>query len=120
LKGIAPERTGDLRFGLHPSVHLLRSAYPVDAICQAHQGGSEMEGELEFPSQDTCLLVARPGMVVKVLSLSVESFEFVTRLVAGDTLSQAFAATGGDWNPEHILSELLGFGAFVDFTLSEE
>lgn len=120
LKGVQPECLGDLRFRLHPSAHLLRSSFPVNAIWDAHQDGGEPDGSLEFTGRETCLLVARPKMAVKILAISVENFEFITRLAAGDTLTQAFAVARDDLAPEQILSELLVFGAFADFDLSEE
>jgi len=120
LKDIPQERLGDIRLQPHPSVRLLRSSYPVDAIWDAHQDDAEPDETLAFPDHETCLLIARPEMKVKTMAFVAESFDFIMRLCVGESLDQAFAATGGDWNPEQILSELLVFGAFFDFSISVE
>jgi hypothetical protein len=120
LKKIPQERLGDIRFRLHPSARLLRSPYPVDAIWEAHQDGAEPDETLTFPDHETCLLVARPEMTVKTMAFAAETFDFIIRLCDGEPLDQAFAATGGDWDPERALSDLLVFGAFINFSLSGE
>lgn len=120
FKGIPEDRFGDLRFRLHPSCRLLRSPYPVEAIWDAHQAGGEPDPSMEFPAHETCLVVARPGLTVNTMALVAEAFDLLSRLKTGETLAQAFAATGGAWDPEQTLTDFLVFGAFVDFSLFEE
>lgn len=120
LKGIKPERFGDLCLTLHPSCRLLRSAFPVEAIWVAHQDGGEPDGSLEFPAHEPCLLVARPEMSIKTMVLSIQAFDLVTSIKAGAPLAGAFEATGADWDPEQALTDMLIFGTFVDFNLSQE
>lgn len=120
LKDIPPERLGDIRFRLHPSCRLLRSSYPVAAIWEAHQDGAEPDETVEFLDQETFFLIARPEMMVKTMVLAAGSYDLNIRLSEGDSLAEAFAATGGDWGLEQGLSDLLIFGAFVEFSLPEE
>lgn len=118
LRDVAPERLGDLRFVPHPSTVLFRAAYPALAIWDAHQGETEPTAVDPSPTE-TYLLVVRPVERVETLALSPDAFDLATRLADGETLASAFAATGGDWDPQPVLADLLAIGAFCDFILAE-
>ncbi|MBT3305359.1 MAG: DUF2063 domain-containing protein [Alphaproteobacteria bacterium] len=120
LKDIPPDRLGDIQFEFHPSVHLLRSAFPVGEIWEAHQDDGEMGQTLDASPRNTCLLVSRPEFEVETGVLSIEAFDFVSRLLSGKTLALAFTAIGGDWNPQQTLTDLLVAGAFTEFNMTEE
>ncbi|NQV83655.1 MAG: putative DNA-binding domain-containing protein [Rhodospirillales bacterium] len=120
LKDIPPERLGQVQFKFHPSVRLLRSIFPVEDIWNAHQNGGEPDGTLDISARDTCCLVFRPEYEVETRVLSFEAFEFVSRLFGGETLALAFAATSGEWDPQQTLTDLLVFGVFTEFHLTEE
>jgi len=119
FKGIPADRIGDLRLRLHPSCRLLRSPFPVEAIWDAHQDGNAPDPSMEFPTHETCLLIARPGMTVESMVLATEAFDLISKIADGETLARAFSATGGAWNPEQALTDLLIFGTFTDVSLFE-
>jgi len=119
LKAVPEEHLAGLCFEFHPSVRLVSSAFPVEDIWNAHQNGCEMDGVLDVSERKTRLLVARPGEGVETLDLSPEAFDFVFRLFAGEPLGRAFTAAGEAWNPQQTLAELLVFGAFIGFKLTE-
>jgi len=119
LKAVPPEHLNGLCFECHPSVRLVFSAFPVEDIWAAHQTGVEPDQAFDVPDRETRLLVARPGEDIETLDLSAEAFNFVSRLLAGEPLGRAFTAAGDEWNPQQTLTDLLVFGAFTGFQLTE-
>lgn len=119
FKDIPARRFADIRPRLHPSLSLLHSPYPVDMIWALHQGGAEPDPATDVPARATRLLIARPRFEVETLTLAPAAFDFVAALAAGETLAGAFAGTGGGWNPQATLADLIAIGAFVDFTFQE-
>lgn len=117
-----------LRFVLHPSVRLLRSAYPLFEIWRDNQPGAEPGGMLDLAKGGESLLVRRSGEVAEVRQLSRADFDFLSALKAGtrfaDALDQALdpalaRATGGDSGFDAItsLETWVSLKVIVDFSL---
>lgn len=119
MKTIPPQRLGDVRLRLHPSCRLLRSPYPVEAIRAAHETVGD-PGPVTFPDHETCLLVARPWVELVTSALDTRAFALVAALEAGRTLAEAFAESGGGWDPQTALTGLIAGGAFISFRIKEE
>ncbi|MBC8337851.1 MAG: putative DNA-binding domain-containing protein [Rhodospirillales bacterium] len=124
LKAVPEEHLAVLCFEFHPSVRLVASVFPVDAIWAAHQKNCEKDqvfdvSAFDIPDRAARLLVARPGESIETMELSHEAFDFVSRLIVGEPLGRAFTAAGDGWDPQQTLADLLVFGAFTGFQLTE-
>lgn len=121
---IACVRSEDLietRLGLHPSVRLVRSPYPVATIWAAHQEGSHIEPPALWEAEE--VLVLRPEADVLMHRLPVGGHSFITALLAGQTLAEAGAAGLSeckDFDLGHNLIGLFDARAIVDLTISDE
>jgi hypothetical protein len=74
---------------LHPSLRLIRSAYPVASIWAAHQGDDAPRIDLHRAED---VLIIRPGSDVILHRLSRGAFAFVHALCGGDSVEHAARA----------------------------
>ena len=85
---IPPDRLGDIVLELHPSLHLLRSPYPVVTIWQMNVPGGTPAPLDVYNGEDA--LVVRPGAEVEVRALPGEGeAEFLAALKQARTVSDA-------------------------------
>ncbi|MGY1892328.1 DUF2063 domain-containing protein [Pseudomonas asplenii] len=91
----------ELRLDLHPSLHLLDSAYAVVAIWGAHQHDSTLEG-IDV-NQRQHALVLRNGLDVEVFALEPGASVFIRNLIDGQPLLAA-----AEHSPEFDLAQTLG------------
>jgi hypothetical protein len=77
----------ELTFTFHPSARLVRSAFPVLAIWQAHQ--DERDFQIDLSAGEDRLLIHRPLLDVEVLSLDVAQYAFVEELYHRQPLAHA-------------------------------
>jgi hypothetical protein len=96
----APQGLSELRFKLHPSLHLLHSAYAVVAIWAAHQQEPSLEG-IEI-RQGQHALILRNGLEVEVFAIDHGASVFIRHLINGQPLLAA-----AENNPEFDLSQTL-------------
>jgi hypothetical protein len=90
LNALAPTEHARIRFTPHPSITLLRSAHPVDAIWRAVlQQDEDAMAAIDLASGPACLLVQRHAGTVEVLRLPALEWQFAERLFGGHTLGQA-------------------------------
>ncbi|MDP3896826.1 MAG: DNA-binding domain-containing protein [Mesorhizobium sp.] len=89
LAAVAPEELALLRLVAHPAAALVRSAFPVGSIWQAHQGDT-----VATPASVAAetVLVARPDLAVTVTVLPQEDAAFAATLLAGATVGDAAEA----------------------------
>ena len=80
------------RFRVDPSCRLLRSAFPVLRIWQAHQDGSLREGRVEFGAGEDFLLIRREDGAVVVERTEPGNFAWLAALAAGADLAHALDA----------------------------
>jgi len=78
---------GQARAELHPSVELVRSAYPIVTIWNAHNGAAE-EGPIDGSIAEDAL-VARPDVEVEIYQLPVGGAVFLSSLLHGATFREA-------------------------------
>ncbi len=107
---------GGLRFSFCPSVHLLRSPYPVVSIWSAHQGDEIDEVLLAKAEGEEYALVNRPRADVVVRSLTRATFAFFTTLQAGHTLATAIDKGNccHDFDPAAAISALFEAGVVAE------
>jgi hypothetical protein len=114
------ERICELRFGLHPSLTLLGSAWAVASLWAAHQG----EGEPRTVTVDDAesALVVRRGFDVMVVRLPPGAAEFVAALHRGENLGAAAAEAlraAGTFDLSATLALLRRHGALTTIDLPE-
>jgi hypothetical protein len=83
---LAPDEISDLRLGLHPSVHLLKSRFPVVSIWEANLHANDNTLNHWQPE---CALIARPRLDVEVRRLTPGAYEFLSALADGCSVSEA-------------------------------
>ncbi|WP_338474350.1 DNA-binding domain-containing protein [Pseudomonas sp. MS646] len=105
-----PPSLGTLRVMLHPSVHLLASAFAVVAIWAAHQAGETLAGI--DPGQAQQALVLRNGLDVEVFAIDHATYTFIHHLQNGLSLDQAWAFAP-DADPGHTLALLISHHAIT-------
>lgn len=89
FRGLAPEDLMRLRLGLHPSVSILASAFPVATIFAMNSGEAPLEEITDWRGED--VVVARPAMNVEVHRLPEGGANFLNRLGEGASLAEAAA-----------------------------
>jgi hypothetical protein len=90
---ISPDQWPDLQLELHPSVELLKSAFPVVSVWQANRNGDDNAIGIWAVE---CALVARPHLQVEVWPLSVGIYEFLAALAAGQSVGAAISHAASD------------------------
>ena len=99
-----PAQLAQVRFKLHPSVQVLRSAYAVVSLWAAHQG--EHKIEQIHPDVPEDALIVRSAWEVQVVLLPGADATFVRALLENSVLGEA-ASLALDEDPEFDLSRSL-------------
>jgi hypothetical protein len=106
LAHLAPEAVLNLVVTLHPSLRVFRSAFPIDAMFDAHQNGlaDESDQPIALPNRGARLLIARPGISVEITPVSEQCVCMVEAMAQGSTVLDALEGAGGieDMLPEFI------------------
>lgn len=90
LQAIPSDDLGEVRFGLHPSVSILRSAHPIVSIRAMNLGLRPLGPIDDLPGED--VLVGRPALEVAVRSLGPGEASFIQSLARGATMAAAAEA----------------------------
>ena len=110
LAGVAPESLGELVFEAHPSVSLLKSPWPVDAIW--HENIKEQPSVLDLGTLGAAnVLVYRLNFDIQIVSLDENCFNFLSQLLNGQTINHAWhhAMANGKGLENSELSPMLGY-----------
>lgn len=89
LAGLAPELLGGARLAPHPAAALVRSAYSVGMIWQAHQGDEVGAQTVMTPES---VVITRPEFDVRVHVIVEADAVFAASLLRGDSIGEAAAA----------------------------
>ena len=112
LAGLAPERYAGLRLGLHPTVRLIESDWPVwdlwgaEVLPDPGPDSGPGTGPPGKPEGGQQVLVRRPESKVDVVMATHGDFAFLGALATGDTLGEA-AGAGVAADPDFDLSACL-------------
>ena len=118
LLDIEPSVHGRLCFTPHPSVSLVFSPYPVDAIWRAVLTRDDAAlTAIDLSTGAVWLLVERRAGEIEVAQLDERRWKFAEALFAGHSLSAALAAAD-DPNAAAWLAAHLAAGHLSDFALS--
>lgn len=101
----------NLVFGLHPSLHLLSSAFAVRSLWAAHQG--ELAIDSIDPYRPEHCLVLRQHLDVLVIGLDAPSTRFIASLHAGQPLGDAAADCPPGFDLSACLALLISHGAIT-------
>lgn len=117
VAGIPVERYPKLRFALHPSVRLVRSAGPVHALWQAARAGPADQPCSAMPeTTPEQVLVVRPGMTVVTRPIGAADLVLLEALGAGLPLAEAAVraqAADAGFDLQGALALHLAGGTFV-------
>jgi hypothetical protein len=102
-----------LRFTLHPSVRLVRSAWPVLAIWEANQPDRDGTPDRDEGADDILAWREDPG--IRLARLETAEFAFVGALASGLTLEEAGGVTPG-WDFAPMLARLAARGLLAGFS----
>jgi hypothetical protein len=111
----AAEDAAEARLTLHPSLHVVRSPYPVVTVWQV----ASREGENEparLPAEGEDALVIRPRLEVEVRRLPEGGGCFILALERGATIGEAAESAIGEapaFDLAANLAGLMGCGAFI-------
>lgn len=93
LRALLHERLDNATAVLHPSTHVVASAYPIVSIWRRHMSDDEMTPVVLDHGEEA--LVVRPELAIKVAALPAGGSAFVDALRNGRTFGEAMnAATG--------------------------
>jgi hypothetical protein len=87
------ERLLECAITLHPSVRLIASPYPIGTIYEVHETNAidQPDFSVTLTEGDTYLIVTRPGLDVKIHSVSGDCFKLGQWLEAGQSIGEALA-----------------------------
>jgi uncharacterized protein (UPF0276 family) len=118
LRGIPAEAISAITLRFDPSVTLLSSAWPIEAIWRANQPGADPEATIDLRSGGACLEIRRLGDDVVWRTLPPAEHAFRGALGAGQTLERAADAAltvDADFDLADALHRLLGEEIVVAF-----
>jgi len=116
LAGVPQSAWPTARFTLHPTVALLRSAYPIDAIWRAHQPDAPADWSIDLDAGPAHVIVARPHATVEVLGVPAGLYALVAELAADLPLDDACARTAAadpEFDPATALAACLANALFT-------
>ncbi|MBS0326927.1 MAG: putative DNA-binding domain-containing protein [Proteobacteria bacterium] len=130
LAALDPARQSAVRFTAHPSLRLLRTRAPADAIWRATLASDDQAlAAIDPHAGPRWLLVARGAPGIEVVALSERAWRFTCDLAAGRSLQQALARVGDDrtggalpierFDPAALLGAHLAAGRFTAFRVTD-
>lgn len=108
LAAVAPSDQDRVCFAAHPSISMLRSHFPVDAIWRAvlrHDDAAM--GAIDLADAAVCLMVQRLAGQVEVMRLDERAWQFGVALFSGHPLGAAFDAARGVDAPALLANHLM-------------
>ncbi len=114
LQAFDDEDLPNLQLKLHPSLHLVRSPYPIVGIWHAHQQNDPAEQLKALPDSGEIALIIRPELSVETRVIQDASFRFINAIRQGKSFGEAIGAAlelDKDFNIAENLSGLFGAGA---------
>ncbi|WP_428606721.1 DNA-binding domain-containing protein [Sedimenticola sp.] len=116
VAAIAPERFAQARLVPHPSLHCIRSDYPIFHIWQANQSADNDE-TVSLDEGASLVWVIRPSQDVEVREVSAAACGFMQALQSGHTIEQAVTdalALDSRFDLSALLARHLFDGTFCD------
>jgi len=105
----ATDRAGDAVLSLHPSLSVVRSAYPIVSILEAHAPNGEATAIQLTRPEDA--LVARPRLEVEIRRLAPGGARFILALEEGRSMEDAANAASTETPDFDLTANLAGLFA---------
>ncbi len=105
-EGLDPGILSGARIALHPSVQILRSAYPIVTIWSMNSGEEVLASIEDCAAEDA--LVVRPHLDVQVRRLPVGGAAFLGALATGASLGDAALSTAAGYPEFDLAANLAG------------
>lgn len=121
LQRVPADQAGGLVFTLHPSLHVVRSNWPVVTILAAHSEEGEPE-PIDAGAGGEDALVIRPELAVEVRRLPAGGAAFIEALQEGASLEQAAncaSPANPDFNLTQNLAGLFQSAAVIDIKTTQ-
>lgn len=122
FSAVAPDQLPAIQLELHPSLRMVRSQFPALTIWQMNvAGGVPAPVDLAVGGEDA--LIVRPVADVEVRSIPKGSLEFIQALSDGKPVLAALEAAliaNSHFDLAANLSDLMGAGAIVGYSLTQE
>lgn len=118
LAQLDPSGYEQLGFKIHPSARFIASDYPIARIWACNQPGAQQDEWIDLHEGACRLLIYRPDVEVKILSLDKAEYHCLTALASGLTLMQAVRTVDAEHPGFDVLSSLqhwLFRGILTDF-----
>jgi hypothetical protein len=90
LADVPPQHHGELRFRMNSAAHLLRSAWPIDAIWRVNQADYHGDQSVDLAEGGVSLLIQRSGHKILLHPLSAAEWRFLTGIAENQTLEKVF------------------------------
>ncbi len=120
LGDFSPDNYEDLQFEFHPSIHTVKSKYPIFDIWDFATSNGHADTIPNIKSEGQQVLIHRSKSGVKVVNIEDELFQMIKSLREHKTLGATFTSTL-DLNPEYNLKEglnrLFSFGVVSTITV---
>lgn len=119
LAGLDQTDHDRVRFVTHPSVSLLRAAYPVDAIWRAVLAQDDAAlAAIDLAAGPVWLMVQRLATGVEATRINERAWRFAAELSAGQPLGAALDAAV-EIDAPALLAEHIAAGRFIGFDLAD-
>jgi len=118
LGTMVPERVGELRFTLHPSLRVVRCRYPALTIWRMNVADG-VPGAVDLAAGGEDVLVVRPGADVEVRALPAGGARLLAALGNGRCLSEAVRIALPRCAPDELSMHLAGLLRSGAFTAAE-
>jgi hypothetical protein len=95
MTAVPVEKLLDCVIALHPSVRFVASIHPIGAIYDLHESGEIDQPDLSvtLTKGEAYLIVTRPGLDVRIHSVTGDCFRLGQRLETGQSIGEALAAS---------------------------
>lgn len=120
LASLAEEQLANVHLNLHPSLRLMKSAYPVHRIWQANQDNARAAG-VDLDEGAVRLAIYRDGLEIALLPLDAADYCFVSALRSKDLAcaSDFTLAHHPEFDPGSVLHLVFSQGLVVSLATGE-
>lgn len=122
LAQVTPEQYPNLILHINSACQILHSIYPITAIWQAHQPGTNGDFHINLDCSPNITLVNRQHDVVKVIELSPADALWLKSIIAGNLLSDATSSVLDvypNFDLQSALLKLIALDVLTQFTLGD-
>ncbi len=120
LGDFSPDSYEDLQFEFHPSIHTIKSKFPIFDIWNFATSNGHADTTPDLNSEGQQVLIHRQKSGVKVVNIEDDLFQMINLLRKHKTLAETFTSIlklNPDYNLKEGLNRLFSFGAVSTITI---